>query len=235
VTALRARIAELTVVRHGQSTANAAFAAAEAGGPAGPELTGRDADVPLSPTGWAQAAQLGRWLAALPAQRRSQVVLCSPYLRARQTWSRMAAVAAELGVGTPAALLDERLRDRAMGELELMTAAMIAERFPAETTQRARAGEFRYRPPGGESFMDIAARLRTLLHDLDTGRAGERVLLVAHDAVVLMLRQLIEDLSLDELAVIAGEPVANASVTRFDGRTGRLRLAGYNVTAHLAA
>lgn len=232
---MRTRVAELTVVRHGQSVANTAFATAEAGGPAGPELTGRDADVALSPTGWAQADQLGRWLAGLPAGRRPQAVVCSPYLRARQTWTRMAAVAAGLGVAAPAAALDERLRDRAMGVLELMTAAAIAERFPAEAARCAREGEFRYRPPGGESFLDIAARLRTLLHDLDAGHAGERVLLVAHDAVVLMLRQLIEELSLVELEVLAREPVANASVTRFDGRSGRLAVAEYNVTAHLAA
>ena len=146
----------------------------------------------------------------------------------------MVAVAAESGVGVPAAALDERLRDRAMGELELMTTAMIVERFPAEAARRAGAGEFRYRPPGGESFLDIAARLRTLLYDLDASHPGERVLLVAHDAVVLMLRQLVEELSLDELAVVAGEPVVNASVTRFDGRTGRLLLVEYNVTTHLA-
>ena len=34
--------------------------------------------------------------------------------------------------------------------------------------------------------------------------------------------------------MVAGEPVVNASVTRFDGRTGRLLLVEYNVTTHLA-
>ncbi|WP_424217203.1 phosphoglycerate mutase family protein (plasmid) [Streptomyces sp. BI20] len=49
-------------VRHGQSTANAAFAEAErTGSTAVP--TGLDRDVPLSELGVAQARGLGRWFA----------------------------------------------------------------------------------------------------------------------------------------------------------------------------
>jgi broad specificity phosphatase PhoE len=45
-----------------------------------------------------------------------------------------------------------------------------------------------YRPPNGESFEDIAVRLRSFLDDLHRDHAGERVVVVAHDAVVLMMR-----------------------------------------------
>lgn len=61
-----------------------------------------------------------------------------------------------------------------------------------------------------------------------------QVLLVAHDAVVLMLRRLIEGLSWQELGdVVQAGPVANASVTRRRQTEGRLQLIDYNRTDHL--
>jgi broad specificity phosphatase PhoE len=229
------QLAELTVVRHGQSVANVALAAAQAAGLLESGVTGRDADIELSPLGWTQAEALGRWLARLPAVRRPQVVVCSPYRRARQTWQRAAATAADLGVPLPAATLDARLCDRLMGELELMTGALIAQRFPAEAARRSAAGEFAYCPPGGESFGDIAVRLETLLRDLDHRHAGRRVFLVAHDAVVLMLRHAVERLTFAQVAaIVRAGPVANASITRFTAGAGGLRLAEYNSTGHLA-
>jgi broad specificity phosphatase PhoE len=122
-----------------------------------------------------------------------------------------------------------------MGELELLTDSMIAQRFPAEVTRRRDAEAFTYHPPGGESYGDIAVRLEALMHDLHAQYAGHRVFLVAHDAVVLMLRYVIEQITVDDLATImqAG-PVANASLTRFDGSSGRLQLVQYNAVDHLS-
>ena len=151
--------AELTVIRHGQSTANAAFALAEAAGSAESGVTGRDADIALSPLGQAQAVALGHRFGALAVDRRPQVVLCSPYRRAWQTW-RLAtdAARAEGGPELPAPRVDDRLCDRVMGELELLTSAAIAARYPAEAARRSSTDEFHYRPPGGESLLDVAAR-----------------------------------------------------------------------------
>ena len=58
--------AALLAVRHGESTANAEFAAAEAAGATEVSIHYRDADVPLSERGRRQAAALGRWLGGLP-------------------------------------------------------------------------------------------------------------------------------------------------------------------------
>lgn len=230
-----AEIAELTVVRHGQSTANAAFALAEAACRVESGVTGRDADIALSPLGQAQAVALGHRFGALAVEHRPQVVLCSPYLRALQTW-RVAADAARAADGPDlsAPRIDDRLRDRVMGELELLTGAAIAARYPAEAARRAAVGEFHWRPPGGESLLDVAARLRTLLDEVRREHAGARVLLVAHDSVVLMLRHLVDGLSLPDLeSVVRVGMVANASVTRWTGDTGRLVLAEYNSVTHL--
>ncbi|HEX8449713.1 MAG TPA: phosphoglycerate mutase family protein, partial [Allosphingosinicella sp.] len=77
--------AKLWIVRHGQSAGNVARDAADAAGLGVIDLDIRDVDVPLSELGRRQAEALGRWFAALPEDERPEVVLTSPYLRARQT------------------------------------------------------------------------------------------------------------------------------------------------------
>ncbi|BAL86856.1 putative phosphoglycerate mutase [Actinoplanes missouriensis 431] len=225
-------VAELILVRHGQSLANVAFPAADAEDLLETEISGRDAEVPLTPAGEEQAAALGQWLAALPEEHRPQVVITSPYLRARETWR----IAAEKsGLDLPEPSTDDRLVDRLMGELELLTRAAVAARFPGEAARRADAGEYEYAPPGGESFADIRVRLSSFLDDLNRDHAGKRVVVVAHDAVVLMMRAVIEDLDWDRVLAVEAESgsVRNASISRFDGSSGRLVLDRYNVIDHL--
>ncbi|MEU8241934.1 histidine phosphatase family protein [Actinoplanes missouriensis] len=225
-------VAELILVRHGQSLANVAFPAADAEDLLETEISGRDAEVPLTPAGEEQAAALGQWLAALPEEHRPQVVITSPYLRARETW-RIAAEKSGLDLPEPGT--DDRLVDRLMGELELLTRAAVAARFPGEAARRADAGEYEYAPPGGESFADIRVRLSSFLDDLNRDHAGKRVAVVAHDAVVLMMRAVIEDLDWDRVLAVEAESgsVRNASISRFDGSSGRLVLDRYNVIDHL--
>jgi probable phosphoglycerate mutase len=224
-------VAELILVRHGLSASNVAFPAADARGLLESGLTGRDADVELTDTGRRQAAAVGKWLAELPADRRPEVVITSPYRRARETW-RLAAEAS--GLDLPAPVTDDRLVDRLLGDLEMMTRAAIAQRFPDEEARRAEAGDHHYRPPGGESFADIEVRLAAFLADLNSVYAGRRVIVVAHDAVVLMMRAVIEELDWDGVVrVSTGESVRNGSITRVDGRSGRLVLDRYNAVDHL--
>src|SRR5262245_56783180 len=120
-------VAELILVRHGQSRSNVAFPAADARGLVDAEISGRDAEVPLTEFGEQQAAAVGAWLAALPVDQVPQVVITSPYLRARETW-RIAAAASGLDLPEPAT--DDRLVDRLLGDLEMLTRAAIAQRFP---------------------------------------------------------------------------------------------------------
>ena len=61
-------------------------------------------------------------------------------------------------------------------------------------------------------------------------------MVVAHDAVVLMMRYVIESLDWEALAAVEAQGrVLNASITRFDGSTGRLVLDSYNSVDHLPA
>jgi probable phosphoglycerate mutase len=225
-------VAELVLVRHGQSLANVAFPAADAEGLLEAEVSGRDAEVPLTERGEQQAAALGEWLGRLPENDRPQVVITSPYLRARETW-RLAAEAS--GVDLPTPTTDDRLVDRLLGDLEMLTRAAVTERHPGEAQRRADAGEYRYTPPNGESFADIEVRLGAFLDDLNRDHEGERVIVVAHDAVVLMMRAVIEKLDWDR--VVAAERAAgnvrNASLSRFEAVDGHLELAYYNSVDHL--
>ncbi|HET6533111.1 MAG TPA: histidine phosphatase family protein [Actinoplanes sp.] len=224
-------VSELILIRHGQSASNVAFPAADAEGSLESGLTGRDADVELTDVGRRQAAAVGAWLAGLPAGRRPEVVITSPYLRARETW-RLAADAS--GLSLPLPVTDDRLVDRMMGDLEMMTRAAIVQRYPDELARLKTDGVYQYRPPTGESFGDIAKRLTSFLDDLNRDHAGKRVVVVAHDSVVLMARVVIEGLDWERTAAVEAERgVRNASITRFDGTSGRLVLDRYSVVDHL--
>jgi broad specificity phosphatase PhoE len=229
-------IAELMAVRHGQSEANVAFPAAQAAGRLDAGITGRDADVALTALGRAQAAALGRALAAdPPIARPPEVVVCSPYLRARRTYEIAAEAAAGAGLALPVPTFDDRLVDRLMGRLEMTTRVAVEARFPAEAERWRAEGTWLYRPPDGENFPDIARRLSSLLADLHAEHPGRRVLVVAHDAVVVVLRQLVEELSYDDLERIsAAGGVRNAGITRFARDGDRLVLAEFNTDTHLA-
>jgi 2,3-bisphosphoglycerate-dependent phosphoglycerate mutase len=231
----------LWIVRHGQSAGNVARDAAHAAGLAMIDIAVRDVDVPLSPLGEEQAAALGRWFAAMPAEQRPTVVLTSPYLRARQTTAHIAGVG---GLHPDACTeIDERLREKEFGILDRLTRAGIMQRFPEEAEARARTGKFYHRPPGGESWCDVILRLRSVLDTLSLHHSepGSRVLIVAHQVIVLCLRYLFEGMTEDEILAIdrAGD-VANCGVTEYalddasgGAEGGTLRLVAYNFVAPL--
>ena len=204
------------LVRHGESVANLAATAAELSGLETITVDNRDADVPLSPTGRQQAKALGHWLAENSGDRAPSRIWCSPYLRAEQT----AALSLEEAGLTTTILVDERLRDRELGILDLLTSRGVEARFPGEAERRRWLGKFFYRPPGGESWADVALRVRSFLRDADVPGTEGTVLIVAHDAVVMLLLYICLGLNERQLLDFAREnTVTNASVTRLS-RTG---------------
>ncbi|GAA3902385.1 histidine phosphatase family protein [Actinoplanes auranticolor] len=218
----------LGVIRHGQSTGNVIAQDAETGGLEAIDIPERDADVPLSPTGREQAEAVGSWLSGLSPGERPQVAIVSPYLRTRQT-----AELALAGTGIPA-VVDERLRDRELGVLDLLTGRGVEARLPEEYARRARHGKFYYRPPGGESWVDVLLRLRALLRELRQDHPGGRVLLFGHEATVLLVRYLAESLSEAELMEVAhATTVANCSISTWRRGDDVLRPELFNSVAHL--
>ncbi|GIF08319.1 histidine phosphatase family protein [Actinoplanes siamensis] len=214
----------LGIVRHGESVGNVAAAEAERGHAEVIDLAERDADVPLSETGRRQAQAVARFFEQSPA--RPDMAIVSPYLRTRQTAS---------GLRIPV-VVDERLRDRELGVLDLLTNAGVHARFPEEARRRARLGKFYYRPPGGESWADVLLRLRSLLRELREDHPGGRILLVGHEATVWLIRSLAEGLAEPELMALArGEAIANCSISSWRGDGGRLSPERFNDVGHLEA
>jgi probable phosphoglycerate mutase len=229
----------LWVVRHGESAGNLARDAAHASGLAVIDIAERDVDVPLSALGVEQSAALGAWFAGLPADERPSVILTSPYLRARQT---AALIERADGVARGAStVIDERLREKEFGILDRLTKLGIDQRFPDQAALRARIGKFYFRPPGGESWCDVILRLRSVLDtiSLHHSEPGSRLLVVAHQVIVLCMRYLLEELTEAEiLAIDRGGEVANCGVTEYAldrdvAPEGRLRLTRYNFVAPL--
>jgi 2,3-bisphosphoglycerate-dependent phosphoglycerate mutase len=227
--------ASLLVIRHGESTGNVARAAAERAGAAWIDVAGRDMDVDLSERGTRQAAALGRWLARNPGGGPG-VALASPYVRTRRT-AEVALGAG--GLGDVELVLDERLREREFGWFDRLTRRGLTELLPEEWERRVRLGKFYHRPPGGESWCDVALRVRSLLDTVGREYGGERVALFTHEVVILMFRYVLERLD-EETALRIGrsERLANCGVTEFVydpsvGRRGGMRLQYHNEPAGL--
>jgi broad specificity phosphatase PhoE len=219
------------LVRHGESVGNVADARAQKAGLGRLELDMRDPDVPLSDTGRSQAEALGRHLAALPADEQPTAVLSSPFARALTT-AQLATAGLDARVRT-----DERLRERDFGAFDGMTGAGIRDKFPDEAARRDLLGKFYYRPPGGESWADVALRIRSLLATEALRHDCDRLLVVAHQAVIMVFRYVLEELSEQELLdVDKHEQVANTSLTRYEADAdGTLHLTSFNVVDHLIA
>lgn len=222
----------LWIVRHGQSAGNVARDAADAAGLPVIDIAGRDMDVPLSPLGHEQAAALGRWFSAMPADQRPTTVLSSTYIRARQT----AQAVVDAGGFDGEVCSDERLREKEFGILDRLTRAGIVDRFPEQAEARTRTGKFYHRPPGGESWCDVILRLRSVLDTLSLHHSepGSRVLIVAHQVIVLCMRYLIEGMTEEQILAIDAEgDVANCGITEYALDKGKLRLVKYNFVAPL--
>src|SRR5688500_9219089 len=119
----------LWIVRHGESAGNVARDAAQAAGLARIDLVGRDVDVPLSPLGERQSSALGRWFATMPQEERPDVVLTSPYVRARRT-AELIHSGGGLGVEVGDFVADERLREKEFGVLDRLTRTGIERHHP---------------------------------------------------------------------------------------------------------
>ncbi len=171
----------LLLIRHGETDLNASRVV-------------QFPDTPLGATGLAQAAKLGRRLAA----HSLEMVICSDYLRARSTAECVARAA---GVD-----LEERAdwRERHFGELRGRSYDTLGD---LDILARD------YDPPGGETWAEFDARVDRAwqaLLEQTAGLAGD-VAVVTHG---LVLRSLLERrLDTTRYPDVAGMVVGNTSVT----------------------
>ncbi len=149
--------ADLLLLRHGRTVANASGL-----------LLGR-ADPPLDPTGEQQAAALA---AEVCSGRFGPVarIVSSPLARTRAT---AAAVSARSGLPVE---VDERLVELDYGDLDGVSLADV----PAETWAAWRS-DLSFRPPGGETLLELSARVRTVCEELlAPERAAGVTVVVSH-------------------------------------------------------
>jgi ribonuclease H / adenosylcobalamin/alpha-ribazole phosphatase len=126
-------------------------------------------DEPLAESGELQAGRLAEALAPLPVR----AVYASPLRRAAETASRVAA-ARDLPLR-----LETRLREQCFGEWEGLTRAEILAGRGREELLRWEA-DLSLPPPGGESLLDVQARVLDLVADLGREHAGDWIALVSH-------------------------------------------------------
>jgi broad specificity phosphatase PhoE len=218
----------LRLVRHGESMGNLADARAREQRAERLELDARDADVELSEAGQDQADAVGRYVAGLPEHEQPTLVVSSPFRRARETARR---AVGETGLEV---IVDERLRERDLGQLDGLTGRGIRSLHPEEAERRERVGKFYYQPPGGESWADVVLRVRSLLADLRHGFEQERLWLFTHQAVIMSFRFALEGLSEAELLEIdRSEALPNCSLTTYERSPEGLKLVSFADTVVL--
>ena len=149
-------------------------------------------DVPLSALGEQQADALGRWFGRLPPDARPTVVLCSPYVRARQTALRL------LRRGRPVRRRTARRARRAAAREgvrhprppDACTASASATpswRRSARTSASSTSARPAARAGATSSCACAASSTRS-----PREHRGERVLIVAHQVIVNCMRYLLE-------------------------------------------
>jgi broad specificity phosphatase PhoE len=216
--------AALQLVRHAESEGNVANVAARRSGAARLDVNVNDVEIPLSDTGKDQAQALGRWFRDADPEQRPTAVLVSPYARARQTTEL---VLAEAGLDHIPVTYDERLRDREQGVLDRLTTTGFRDQYPDESARRDYVGKFWFRPSGGESWADVALRMRAVVLDMRLAMAGERILVVSHDVPIIIARYILENLSADAAVALSGQ-VRNCSVTSYVDDGAGLALRSFN-------
>ena len=167
-------------------------------------------DVPLSEAGRAQAR---RWAEVL-ADVDFAGAWCSDLSRCRET---AGLVLADRNLeATPQA----GLREMALGEWDGLSLEEVKRLYPGQYEARG-ADLAGFRPPGGESFADLAQRAWTGLEHIQeaAGRLGEaNILVVAHAGVNRVL-----------LCKLLGIPLGNLfSLAQDPGCLNILRLGGEN-------
>jgi broad specificity phosphatase PhoE len=195
----------LILIRHGESTGNAAGL-----------LVGR-ADLPLTEHGRWQAAALG---APFPSAKVGKLVT-SPLTRARDTAALLA-----LGPEVPTSI-DPRWIEVDYGEYDAKPLGAVSE----DVWSRWRADPS-FRPPGGETLAEVGARVREACEELfATSGAGARgegdVVVVSH--VSPIKAAVCWALGVGDQWAWRLQ-LATASVTRIDWGMDGPRLLGFNDT-----
>ncbi|MFC7244526.1 bifunctional RNase H/acid phosphatase [Catellatospora aurea] len=156
----------LVLVRHGETELTAQK-----------RYSGRG-DVPLSAVGEEQAAAAGRRVAGMRPDR----VVSSPLSRCKATAAAIASAAGGIPVS-----VENDLIECDFGVWEGLTFGDVREQYPAELD--AWLASTSVAPPKGESFQQVAKRVRGVMGKLQKAYEGQTVVIVSHvSPIKLILR-----------------------------------------------
>ena len=178
-------------------------------------------DIPLNDTGRWQAQRLARALAARDA---IHAVYSSDLQRAHETAQAIAAA-----TGTPLRT-HTGLRERGFGIFEGRTYAEIEQTWPAESEHWRRRTPDWCPPQGGESLLQVRARILQTLQELAAPHVGQQIVLVAHGGVMDQLYRLATG---QDLQAPRTWQLGNTAVNRLLWTPEGLSLVGWADTSHL--
>lgn len=168
------------------------------------------ADLPLNAVGRAQASRWQRELAHVSLER----IFCSDLSRSLET-----ARIITKGRNEPVRPL-HKLREINLGAWDGLSFADVQRLYPSEYERRG-ADMVTYRPPGGECFADLAARVVPLFVEIAHGLSGN-LLIVGHAGVNMVIICHILGMPLENLFRIR-QDYGCMSIIDFDGNSMRLR------------
>jgi probable phosphoglycerate mutase len=203
------QVTRILAVRHGETAWNR-----------GTRIQGHT-DIELNETGRWQARQLARAL----QDEAIAAVYASDLSRARETAE---AVAGPMGLTVST---DSGLRERGFGRFEGHTWDELELNWPTETLAwRKRMPDFA--PPGGESLLQLQARVVPKVMELASRHPGEQVLIVVHGGVLDILYRAATRL---ELQAPRTWELPNTAINRLLWSPEGLSLVGWADTRHLQA
>jgi len=154
-------MARLILIRHGESEGNRArvFTLTPA--------------VPLTDRGREQCRAAATWIATRYAPQR---IVASPFVRAQQTAEELARV-----LRVPVEI-EHDLRERNYGELAGQPYSSLQSRTDFEPNQY-----WLWRPPGGETLVEVARRAGAVLDRLVHAAPEDDIVVVSHGATIMSL------------------------------------------------
>ena len=154
-------MARLILIRHGESEGNRdrVFTLTPA--------------VPLTERGREQVRAAAAWIATRYVPRR---IVASPFLRARQTAEELAGI-----LGLPIEI-EHDLRERSYGDLAGQPYSILQTRTDFDAS-----AYWLWRPPGGETLVEVAERAGAVLDRLAAAAPEDDIVVVSHGATMMSL------------------------------------------------
>jgi broad specificity phosphatase PhoE len=177
-------------------------------------------DTPLNARGFEQAEKLAVRLAA---EEKMDALYASPLARARTTAQ---VIGRKIGI---AAIYDDRLKEKHLGEMEGMSFTEIEAAQP-EVARMWRDSQEQFLLPGEEQPANLQERVRGFLDEMMPRHNGSRVAVISHGGTITMLLSTLMELDINRRSPFWFD---NASISYVDLSGPRARLRLLNDTCHL--